>query len=52
MDQQQNSDGGADRDVALAQAGAQAHLDSRFRGNDECVLDSRFRGNDMVICYS
>ncbi|MEY2720367.1 MAG: hypothetical protein RLZZ273_1733 [Bacteroidota bacterium] len=52
MDQQQNSDGGADRDVALAQAGAQAHLDSRFRGNDECVLDSRFRGNDMVICHS
>ena len=49
MDQQQNSDGGVDANVALAQAGAYECVDSRFRGNDECVLDSRFRGNDTVI---
>ena len=42
MDQQPNSDVVGNANVALAQAGAQEYMDSRFRGNDKCVLDSRF----------
>ncbi len=37
MDQQQNSDGGVDANVALAQAGAHECMDSRFRGNDTVI---------------
>lgn len=37
MDQQPNSDAVVDANVALAQAGAQEYMDSRFRGNDTVI---------------